>query len=322
MPPGPRVAEPPTAEMLEPVECYLCGETAAEPFIDAQDDYTGKPGTFHFVQCRQCGLVRQNPRVKREHIGAYYDDEYISHRRKTDWGVMTWFYRRGMNRHDRDKERLVSRYVRLDSCSDVLDIGCAAATFLLRLQQRYGARVTGVDFKDLSHAPGLDRIEFHCSPFHRGLLDGRRFDLITMWHFLEHDYVPLETLQSAREMLKPHGRVVIEVPRLDSVSFRLFRNRWPGLQAPQHTMLLDRDHLLQLVHKSGLEVEEYLPYGAFPPYFYLFAGAAFKVLRGRGIDLGKAIYPYFLGQVLLSPLLLFSRRLNLAMQTVVCRRPL
>ena len=50
------------------------------------------------------------------------------------------------------------------------------------------------------------------------------------------------------------------------------------------------------------------------------AGAAFKVLQGRGLNPSLAIYPYFLGQVLFSPLLLAERRLNLAMQTAVCRK--
>jgi hypothetical protein len=43
-------------------------------------------------------------------------------------------------------------------------------------------------------------------------------------------------------------------------------------------------------------------------------------LKGRGLNLARAIYPYFAGQLLLLPLLLFERRLNLAMQTVVCER--
>jgi len=69
-----------------------------------------------------------------------------------------------------------------------------------------------------------------------------------------------------------------------------------------------------------LELVDYLPYGAFPAYFYLFAGIAFKLRKGRGLDFAKAIYPYFLGQILLSPVLLFEHHLNLAMQTVVCKR--
>ena len=311
----------PNASMLETVACYECGGVESVKFVDAQDDYTGKPGTFHFVKCSSCGLVYQQPRISVERIKDYYDEEYISHRKKTDWGVLTWFYERGMAKHDKEKDALVSRYVKLDENSEVLDIGCAAATFLLRLKKRYGVKASGVDFKDLSGSPGFEQIDFHCGTFNPKEFEGRKFDLITMWHFLEHDYDPIGTLESVRQMLKPGGRLVIEVPRLDSVTFRLYGNRWPGLQAPQHTVLFDRQHLLNFVDQSGLKRVEYLPYGAFPPYFYIFAGVAFKILKGRGINLGKAIYPYFLGQILLFPILLFSRRLNLAMQTVVCQSP-
>ena len=142
-----------------------------------------------------------------------------------------------------------------------------------------------------------------------------------MWHFLEHDYDPLRSLRTAHRVLKPGGHLVIEVPRLDIATFRMFRNRWPGLQAPQHTVLYDREHLLQFMERAGLEVVDYLPYGAFPAYFYLFTGAAFMVLKGRGLNLKRAIYPYFVGKVITMPIFAFEKHLNLAMQTVICRRP-
>ena len=306
---------------LEPVACYYCGGTASTPFVSGQDDLTGKPGRFHFVRCVACRLVYQNPRLNVERIKDYYDDEYIAHRKKTDWGVLTPFYRRAMEKHDRRKDELVGRFARLGSDTDVLDVGCGAGTFLLRLKRKYGARLTGVDFKDLSALPGFDEMRFHCGLFYEQEWGDRRFDLITMWHFLEHDYDPMRTLRLAGELLKPEGRLVIEVPRLDSVSFRLYRDRWPGLQAPQHTVLYTKDTFLKCLEKAGLQVVSYLPYGAFPAWFYLFAGAAFELLRGRGLNPSLAIYPYFLGQILFSPVLLFERRLNLAMQTAVCRRP-
>ena len=96
--------------------------------------------------------------------------------------------------------------------------------------------------------------------------------------------------------------------------------RWPGLQAPQHTVLFDRDSLLRAIRKSGFEVIDYLPYGAFPAYFYLFTGVAFRLLKGRGLNLDRAIVPYFIGQLLALPITMLERRLNLAMQTVICRR--
>jgi SAM-dependent methyltransferase len=202
----------------------------------------------------------------------------------------------------------------------VLDVGCAVGTFLQKIRARHGSRVTGVDFKDLSAHPGLDGVEFHCGLFYEQPLQRGRFDLVTMWHFLEHDYDPMRTLRMAREVLKPEGRLIIEVPRLDSVSFRIFGKRWPGLQAPQHTVLYDRAALLRMVEQAGFEVVDYRPYGAFPAFFYFFAGAAFTLLRGKGLNLSRAIYPYFLGQILFAPILLFERQLNFAMQTVVCRR--
>ena len=141
-----------------------------------------------------------------------------------------------------------------------------------------------------------------------------------MWHYLEHDYDPMRTLATARDLLTPNGRLIIEVPRLDSTTFRMYGDRWPGLQAPQHTVLFDRKRLLIAMRCADLEIVEYLPYGAFPAFFYFFAGAAFKLLRGKGLDLSRAIYPYFLGQLLFAPILAFEKYGNFAMQTVVCRR--
>ena len=307
--------------ILEPVVCYWCASNSCRPFVTAQDDLTGKPGNFRFVTCNRCGLAYQNPRVGLHHIKDYYDEEYIAHRKKTDWGWLTPFYRRAMDKHDRQKDQLVSRFIKLHAKSQVLDVGCGAGTFLTRLHQRYGAEITGVDFKDLSSLPGFDAIDFHCGLFYEQDWGERRFDLITMWHFLEHDYDPERSLRGAADLLKSDGRLVIEVPRLDSLSFRLFQERWPGLQAPQHTVLYSKEMLLRFMERAGLEVITYLPYGAFPSYFYLFAGVAFKLRKGKGINLGRCIFPYFLGQLLLSPVLLFERQLNLAMQTVVCRRP-
>lgn len=311
----------PRREQFEYVQCYLCGSPDSVPLVIAEEDLTGKPGRFLFVTCQNCELAYQNPRLKLEWIGAYYDDEYIAHRKKTDWGPLKPLYEWAMGKHDRDKEALVNRFVSLHGRSSVLDVGCGAGTFLEEIHKHTGAAVSGVDFKDLTHLPSYAAMDFHLGLFYEQPFADRRFDLITMWHFLEHDYDPVRTLEHARKLLARNGRLVIEVPRLDSVSFRLFKERWPGLQAPQHTALYSRKTLLAMLEKAGLEVVEYLPYGAFPAWFYLFAGTAFKLLKGRGLNLSKAIYPYFLGQLLLLPLLLFERKLNLAMQTVICKAP-
>ncbi len=317
---GKQMQAAPSVDQFESVNCYNCGADDSAELLFGQDDLTGKPGDFRFVTCNRCGLAYQNPRLKIEHIGAWYDDEYIAHRKENNWGLLTRFYESGMQKHDRQKDALVSRYLQLDQQCSVLDVGSGSGSFLQHLRKKYGVQAAGVDFKDLSHLPFYEGVTLHNGLFYEQNLPEGGFDLITMWHFLEHDYDPVRSIQTAERLLKPGGHLVIEVPRLDCVSYRLFGKRWPGVQAPQHTVMYSRRHLLQLMERTDLELVEHLPWGAFPAYFYLFAGTAFLLKGGKGLNLRRAIYPYALGQLLLSPIMLFERSLNLAMQTVVCRK--
>lgn len=305
---------------FEDVNCYLCGATACSHFLIGEDDLTGKEGRFNYVRCSSCGLVYQNPRLPVNQIKEFYDSEYIAHRKKKDWGILTPLYEHAMSKHDRDKDKLVSAYVQCHADTRILDVGCAVGTFLLHMNNTYGSRISGVDFKEDLSYPGFDKIDFHQGLFYEQALPEQHFDLITMWHFFEHDYDPNRSLEMAKRVLKPNGKLIIEVPRLDSFSFKLFGKRWPGVQAPQHTALYDKKSFLAMLQKHGFVVEDYLPWGAFPPYFYLFTGTYFKLI-GKGLNLNKIIFPYFLGQFLLSPLLLFQKKLNLSMQTLVCKLP-
>ncbi len=314
---APRV---PDASMFEPVRCYACGSDDSSAFIEAVDDLTGRPGRFTFVRCSACDLVYQSPRLTLEHIKSYYDSGYIAHQKRNRWGPLSPLFNAAMDSLDRAKLRIVERYVRLDQASAVLDVGCATGSFLAKVRDQRGSAVVGVDFVDLSDRPTLRGAEFHHGLFYDQEVGRNRFDLVTMWHFLEHDYDPLRSLAHAHDALKPEGRLVVEVPRLDSLTYRMFKDRWPGLQAPQHTVLYDRRALISVMERSGYVVMDYLPYGAFPPYFYLFCGVAFRVLKGRGLNLDKAIYLYFAGQLAVLPVLPFLNRLNFAMQTIVCRR--
>ncbi len=303
---------------FEYIKCYQCGSEEADYLLTGEEDLTGKEGQFQYVTCTNCGLAYQNPRVAVEQIKDFYDSEYIAHRKKKDWGVLTPLYERAMTKHDRDKDKLVSEYVSLTKESRVLDVGCAVGTFLLHLREKYDCHISGVDFKEDLTYPDFDKIDFHCGLlYEQNNLEEASYDLITMWHFLEHCYNPVESLKKAKNLLKPGGKLVIEVPRLDSFSYKLFKEKWPGVQAPQHTIMFDKKHFIKMAEAQGLKVSQYLPYGAFPSYFYLFAGTYFKT-KGKGLDLDKIVAPYFAGQLLLSPVLALESKLNLAMQTIVC----
>ena len=302
------------------VSCLACGSGSNRFFIQGEDDLTGKPGRFTFVRCDDCGLVYQNPRLSLEQIRPYYDSEYIAHQPHTRWGLLAPLFQAAMGSLDRAKLRIVGRHQTLTASSVVLDVGCGAGSFLEKVRAETGAAIAGVDLVDLSGRQTLREATFYQGLFYEQSMPEASVDLVTMWHFLEHDYDPRQSLAQAYRVLKPGGYLIIEVPRLDSLSFRLFRSRWPGIQAPQHTALFDKPHLIDLVTRERFDVVEHLPYGAFPPYFYLFCGIAFSMLRGQGLNLRRAIWAYFAGQVLVLPLLPFLPYMNFAMQTVVCRR--
>lgn len=303
---------------FEKVNCYICGSDACEKFLVGEDDLTGKEGNFLYVKCLNCDLVYQNPRINIQGIKEFYDSEYIAHRKKKDWGMLTPLYEYTMSKHDREKDKIVGKYVSLNAQTEILDVGCAVGTFLLHLRKKYDCKISGVDFKEDLSYPDFDKINFYQGLFYEQAIPEQKFDLVTMWHFFEHDYDPNKSLEMAKKVLKPGGKLIIEVPRLDSLTFKMYKNKWPGVQAPQHTALYDKKSFLNILEKNGLIIDEYLPYGAFPPYFYIFTGAYFKTI-GKKLNLDKIIFPYFLGQFLLSPFLLFQKKTNLSMQTVVCR---
>src|SRR5262249_5633000 len=60
------------------------------------------------------------------------------------------------------------------------------------------------------------------------------FDVIPMWHSLEHVHAPLEVLRQAHRLLVPGGRLVVAVPNIDSLPFRWFGPAWFGLDLPRH----------------------------------------------------------------------------------------
>lgn len=307
----------PSRFQYETVNCYLCGKSECTEFLIGEEDLTGKEGKFLYVKCTNCSLVYQNPRLNIGAIKEFYDNEYLAHRKKKNWGILTPLYESAMNKLDRDKEKLVKKYFPVNESTRLLDVGCAVGTFLLYMNEKYNCKISGVDFKEGLDYPGFDKIDFHEGVFYDQNIPAESMDMITMWHFFEHDYDPVRSLGVARKVLTEDGKLIIEVPRLDSLTFRLFKNKWPGVQAPQHTALYSKKTLVEILEKNGFEIEAYLPFGAFPPYFYIFTGTYFKLI-GKGLNLDRIIVPYFLGQFLLFPILLFKNYLNLSMQTVVC----
>jgi SAM-dependent methyltransferase len=81
------------------------------------------------------------------------------------------------------------------------------------------------------------------------------FDVITMWHVLEHLPDPMAALERSHELLAPGGRLIVSVPNNDSWQARLGGDDWLHLDIPRHLFHFTPGSLSGLVERTGMRVE-------------------------------------------------------------------
>jgi SAM-dependent methyltransferase len=81
------------------------------------------------------------------------------------------------------------------------------------------------------------------------------FDVVTMWHSLEHVHDPLSVLREAYQLLVPEGRLVIAVPNIESWPHHWFGRAWFGLDLPRHLTHFCPKTLQIMLECAGFRVE-------------------------------------------------------------------
>jgi SAM-dependent methyltransferase len=235
----------------------LCGAAEWTPVVRAEDPDAAPPRpAFTVVRCRTCGLCVTNPRPTAEAIGKFYAADYkpyqIARPKKSRWGDFknkrpAWFSLLPRNYERGDFPPLGRKRV--------LDFGCGGGAFLLRMQER-GWNAVGLDFSEatverLRAELGLNVLAGTLP--HPDLPPGS-FDLVTLWHSLEHVHQPLDVLCEVHRLLTPGGRILVALPNLDSLSFRWFGPDWFGLDVPRHLTHFTPATLRKMLEKAGFRV--------------------------------------------------------------------
>lgn len=224
-------------------DCPLCGGDRRTPVVDAPDPTPGGPGLrFAVARCDECGLHYTCPRPNAETIGQFYPSSYRPFRRP----------------RDRDRS---PRFRRLAAALDrtapgrLLDFGCGGGA-LLDWAARQGWSVTGLDVSPGAVAAvrsGLGVRAFQGTLPHPAL-PPQSFDVVTMWHALEHVHDPLGVLTAARRLLAPGGRLVVAVPNIAGTAFRWFGSAWFGLDLPRHLTHFTPATLRRMLERAGFRV--------------------------------------------------------------------
>jgi SAM-dependent methyltransferase len=239
--------ESPTESMAADPErpCPLCGATTVRLVIPTSiPSAAGVP--YRVVACTACGLRYTRPLPSAAELEALYPPGYHTNNSPRLWS--------------RDFPRVVlERWVMWERRRDltglprgrVLDVGCGNGRFLASLKVR-GWTVQGTD----TSAPGCEVSRSRGIPVHHGDLAGGgfpdgSFDVVTLWHVLEHVAEPLTELAEIRRILRPGGRLVVQVPDADSLTLRLCGDRWFPFDVPRHLQHFTAQSLRETLERAG-----------------------------------------------------------------------
>lgn len=237
---------------METVPCNACGSDQAEVILIGRDRVYNHPERFQLVRCSQCHLVYLNPRPDPQEIGTYYPKQYQQALRDTYTGERKGVSRVGL------KVGLRRRTPPLVPGGRLLDIGCGGGHYL-QCMKELGWAVQGIEFDEAQAAHAREQLSADVrAGTAESTLDGlpsEHFDVVTLWHVLEHLHNPTLVLREVHRVLKPGGRIMVEVPNFQSIDRVLFKSYWYPLELPRHLYHFGPRTLRALLGQCGFEVD-------------------------------------------------------------------
>lgn len=231
-------------------KCPWCGSDKAQIDLWLRDEFLTKED-FHICECLNCGLLYTMPRPDKDKIGAYYkSEEYYSHQ-ENNKGFIPKIYESVKSINLKHKYKLAAKGLQNGK---LLDIGCGVGDFL-HTAELHGWDCMGVEPSEDAKAIARKRMNAKLiSSEDLESIPDAYFDVITMWHVLEHvDDLKWQVHQLQR-LIKPHGRVVIAVPNYKSYDGQYYKELWSAYDVPRHLNHFNKVVLTKIFKTSGLEL--------------------------------------------------------------------
>ena len=235
--------------------CPVCGGESSKKVMDCID-YTVSRETFSIVQCIKCGFKYTNPRPDDKEIGKYYEsEEYVSHSNSKK-GLINTVYHWVRNYSLRKKVELINSQSKK---GNLLDIGCGTGEFLSTAVAN-GWKGQGIEPNDKARNQAISNHKLNVLP-ESGIasLQNNNFDVITMWHVLEHVHTLNERVLEIYSLLKPGGKAIIAVPNCTSYDASVYGKEWAAYDVPRHLYHFTPETMKALFRKHKMDFVQSYP---------------------------------------------------------------
>jgi 2-polyprenyl-3-methyl-5-hydroxy-6-metoxy-1,4-benzoquinol methylase len=235
-------------------QCPVCNKEEFKNFLVVTDNSVSKE-SFVIVECENCSFKFTNPRPDAISIGSYYEsEEYISHSNiKT--GIINRAYHVVRSITTKQKVELINRYA--PAKGSILDYGCGTGVFI-KACKKDGWEIRGVEPSEKAREIAISETgELIASDLSE--IQGEKFEIITLWHVLEHIHDLNETMNELVEMLSDEGTLIIAVPNADSHDAELYKENWAAYDVPRHLYHFTQPTMKRLLKKHKLNLQEVLP---------------------------------------------------------------
>ena len=225
-------------------------------FIEVKD-HSVSGEQFQLFYNEEMDMLETRPQPLEENLSRYYQTEdYISHT-DSKRNIMERVY------HAVRQITLKRKIKLINSCSSnrqsLLDIGCGTGDFLSAAKQN-GWDVTGIEpdekARGIANTKTNNRVLDADQLFH---LEKEQFDVITLWHVLEHLPNLEKQIETFKKLLKPNGTLIIAVPNFNSFDAQYYKSFWAAYDVPRHLWHFSKTAISKLFQKENLSVVEIRP---------------------------------------------------------------
>lgn len=231
-------------------------KTIKAPFLTCID-YTVSNKKFDLKLNLDLDMLETIPKPSIDELASYYESpEYISHT-DSKKSIIDKVYQFVKKYTLNQKLKLLNSFN--TASKNLLDVGCGTGDFLA-ICNTNGWNVIGVEPSESAKNLALKKLD-NTSKIHQNIfeLENERFDVITLWHVLEH--VPeLEAyILQLKKLLKPNGVLVVAVPNYKSFDAQYYKQFWAAYDVPRHLWHFSKKSIQILFSKNQMRVTKILP---------------------------------------------------------------